>query len=470
MIAYALATNIVLTVLSAAGAQPVVADAAVSAGQPIVIAVAGDGPTLVAQSAASADGKPRVVTVRRHGADSAEAATQSDHEAALKAEKEAQLAWQSASAASFPKYWIGVRLSQIPAPLAAHVGAKGAMILNVMKGSPADAEGIEQYDIVTAVDGKPIEGPMDLTAALRDRKAGDTVTLNIVRKAADRPVRLTLSERPADQDPAPKFEEPESGMEFSVGGGPVQFRGRALRMGPDGKWDLHDLGQLDDLNDMLKELQVHVFDGSGATWQGLKDLYSIAPDDEDKDVAINIIVNRDGNTTELKTDIDGKITVNRKNTDGSETTSTYDHLEALEAGDPAAAELYREHIRCDDPKVMLWHGKDGGMGKQFRIEVRRKMEHAMQEAEAQMADAQERTKQAIERLHEKMAEIHVEARSDDGTTSNSESFAVDQSADGSVSVLIIKGGKITEQYSFDSVDALKKSQPQIYERVKALIK
>lgn len=470
MIAYALATNILLTVLGVAGAQPVAAETVTGTGQPIVIAVASDGVTAVGQGATSADGKPRVITVRRHAPGGVEAMAQNDKEAALKAEHEAQLAWGRAAAASFPKYWIGVRLSQVPAPLAAHVGTKGAMILNVMKGSPADTEGIEQYDIVTAVDGKPIDGPMDLTDALRDRKAGDAVTLTVVRKASDRPVRITLAERPADQEPEPKFEESESELELSLGAGPFQFRGRALRMGPDGKWDLHDLGQLDDLNDMLKELQVRVFDGNDGTWQGLKDLYRIAPDDEDKNVAINIRINRDGATTEIKTDVDGTITVNRKAADGSETSATYENLEALEAADPAAAELFNEHIRCDDPKVMIWQGKDGGMGKQFRIEVRRKMEQAMQEAEEHMAEAQERAKEAIERLHEKMAEIHIDTRSGDGVTSTNESFAVNQSADGSVSVLIIKDGKITEQYSFDSVDALKKNQPQVYERVKDVIK
>lgn len=467
MLAYALIMNAVLSVLLLGSAEPVaVAQTALGNGL-VAIAGTGHGARVVAESSDSSDDKPRITTIRRAGRGAGPGALEADKNAEARQEAERAFA---AAGGGFPKYWIGVRLSEVPAPLAAHVGTRGAMILNVMKGSPADAVGIEQYDIVTAVDGKPVEGPSDLTDALRDRKAGDEVTLNIVRKAADRPIRVTLAERPTDQEPEPKFEETESEMEISLGGGPFQFRGRALRIGPDGKWGIHDLGQLDDLDDMLEELKIHVFDANDGAWPNLEGLFPCLPDDEKHDVSINIVVNRDGNTTEIKTDPDGKITVTRTNADGSKSSTTYENLEALEAGDPAAAELYNEHVRSHGPRVFMWHGKDGPMGREFRVEVRRKVEEALREAQEHMADAQKQAREAMEKLQQKMAKIRIDTHAEDGTTTTSESFVVNQTADGRVSVRIIKDGKITEELEYDSVDSMQKDRPQLYERLKDFVK
>lgn len=467
MLALALITNVAFGVLVLGNIEPAAGAQTASASRAMAMTIAGDGAPVVLEPPGSADGQPRVTTIRRAARGTGARAPGADKNA--QAQDEALRAL-TAAGGGFPKYWIGVRLSEVPAPLAAHVGTKGAMILNVMKGSPADAAGIEQYDIVTAIDGKPVDGPGDLTAALRERKAGDEVTLNVVRKAADRPIRVTLAERPTDQEPEPKFAETEPELEISLGGDPFQFRGRALRIGPDGKWGIYDLGHLDDLNDMLDELKVHIFDANDGAWPDLERLVPCLPGDKDHEVSINIVISRDGATTEIKTDTDGRITVSRKAADGSETSATYEDFEALEAGDPAAAELYNEHVRPHSPRAFLWHGKDGAMRKDFRVEVRRKVEQALREAEEHMADAQQQARETMEKLQRKMAKIRVETGTGDGATATSESFVINQTADGRVSVWIIKDGKMAEQLEYDSIDALKQDRPQLYERLKDCIK
>jgi len=52
--------------------------------------------------------------------------------------------------------WIGVQFGPVPKPLASHLQlseGQGQMVLNVLKDSPADVSGIQQYDVITAIDG-----------------------------------------------------------------------------------------------------------------------------------------------------------------------------------------------------------------------------------------------------------------------------------------------------------------------------
>jgi S1-C subfamily serine protease len=79
----------------------------------------------------------------------------------------------------------------------------GVLILNVNPGGPADQAGLQpttrdengavQFgDLITAVDGKPVQKISDLDAALDAHKNGDTVTLIIERDGKKQEVKATL--------------------------------------------------------------------------------------------------------------------------------------------------------------------------------------------------------------------------------------------------------------------------------------
>jgi S1-C subfamily serine protease len=70
----------------------------------------------------------------------------------------------------------------------------GALIAGVESGSPADDAGLQQGDLVVAVDGSPIEGSTDLVAAVRSSHPGDKVTLTIVRDGQERQLDVTLGQ------------------------------------------------------------------------------------------------------------------------------------------------------------------------------------------------------------------------------------------------------------------------------------
>jgi S1-C subfamily serine protease len=69
----------------------------------------------------------------------------------------------------------------------------GALVLNVEPGSPADAAGIEEEDVVIAVDGEPVGSSEELVVAIDAFNPGDTVTIEIVRGGGtSREVQATL--------------------------------------------------------------------------------------------------------------------------------------------------------------------------------------------------------------------------------------------------------------------------------------
>lgn len=69
---------------------------------------------------------------------------------------------------------------------------RGAVVVAVAPGSAADEAGLRQGDIVTAVDGEPIDSMAALAGAIRRRAPGDQVTLTLVRGSEEIEVDATL--------------------------------------------------------------------------------------------------------------------------------------------------------------------------------------------------------------------------------------------------------------------------------------
>jgi S1-C subfamily serine protease len=112
--------------------------------------------------------------------------------------------------------FLGVTSESLYPQLAEHLGLDtktGAMITDVVGGSPADKAGLKgstgettfqlQHvktggDVVIAVDGKPVFQNNDLSELVALHKPGDTVTLDILRGGQHATVDVTLGSRPAD--------------------------------------------------------------------------------------------------------------------------------------------------------------------------------------------------------------------------------------------------------------------------------
>ena len=72
------------------------------------------------------------------------------------------------------------------------VVGNGAVIAEVRPGTPAAASGLEVGDVVTALDGATISGPVDLGAAIRAHQPGDEVALTLTRGGSSLTTSVTL--------------------------------------------------------------------------------------------------------------------------------------------------------------------------------------------------------------------------------------------------------------------------------------
>lgn len=95
--------------------------------------------------------------------------------------------------------YLGIRYEPVTAEMQQQFNlpvSKGIAVTNVGQGTPADEAGIQQGDIITAVDGTEIENDGTLLASLRQRKAGDQLTLTVNRDGKSQDIEVTLAERP----------------------------------------------------------------------------------------------------------------------------------------------------------------------------------------------------------------------------------------------------------------------------------
>lgn len=82
-----------------------------------------------------------------------------------------------------PQPFLGIKITPLTdeARQAAKV-EQGALVAEVMPGSPAERAGIKVDDVITAVNGRAVEGPRQLLDAIRELKSGDNAKLAWLRK------------------------------------------------------------------------------------------------------------------------------------------------------------------------------------------------------------------------------------------------------------------------------------------------
>ncbi len=83
---------------------------------------------------------------------------------------------------------------------------KGVVVNDVTKGMAADKGGVQQLDVITAVDGAAISTPDDLIGQISSRHAGDVVKLDLIRGGKPMSLSVTLGDR-KDLNAAAKEED-----------------------------------------------------------------------------------------------------------------------------------------------------------------------------------------------------------------------------------------------------------------------
>jgi serine protease Do len=95
--------------------------------------------------------------------------------------------------------YIGVALRDVDPDLQRSLGLKtasGALVQDITIGSPGARAGIRTYDLIVAVDGKPITGNDELIQLIASRQPGTVATLQILRDTHSMNLSVKLAERP----------------------------------------------------------------------------------------------------------------------------------------------------------------------------------------------------------------------------------------------------------------------------------
>jgi serine protease Do len=102
--------------------------------------------------------------------------------------------------------YIGVTLRDVDADLQRSLGLKsstGAIVQDVSPNSPGARAGLRAYDLILAVDGKPIAGNDQLIQIIAARAPGTTASLQVLRDNRSMNVAVKLAERPLRDASAP---------------------------------------------------------------------------------------------------------------------------------------------------------------------------------------------------------------------------------------------------------------------------
>ncbi len=96
--------------------------------------------------------------------------------------------------------WLGVSIQPVTPELAKQFGIKedrGALVGDVVEGSPAEKAGIQRGDVITAIDGKDINDPAALRNMVAGIPPGTKVSLTVLRSGKEQKMEVLIAELPS---------------------------------------------------------------------------------------------------------------------------------------------------------------------------------------------------------------------------------------------------------------------------------
>lgn len=112
--------------------------------------------------------------------------------------------------------WLGVYIQDLTPEMAEKFGlpeAKGALVADISKGSPAEKAGIKRGDVILKVDGKETPTVSSLQQEIRSRRPGDRVRLEIWRDRQSIVLEATLGELKESGTAIPEVQKIDLGFE-----------------------------------------------------------------------------------------------------------------------------------------------------------------------------------------------------------------------------------------------------------------
>ena len=114
--------------------------------------------------------------------------------------------------------WVGASFQALTSDIAETLGAsdlRGALVADVAKGSPGYAAGLKTGDLITTIDGTPVDDPASLNYRLATKAIGATAELGVRRDGKELVATLSLEsapEKPPREAVTIKGESPFAGL------------------------------------------------------------------------------------------------------------------------------------------------------------------------------------------------------------------------------------------------------------------
>ena len=96
--------------------------------------------------------------------------------------------------------YLGIAYGPLTPSLAVRLGVNtdnGFVVGQVAPGSPAASAGLQPGDVITAVDGQPLDSESALAKNLNRHNPGDSITLTVIRGGQQQNIQVTLGAAPA---------------------------------------------------------------------------------------------------------------------------------------------------------------------------------------------------------------------------------------------------------------------------------
>jgi membrane-associated protease RseP (regulator of RpoE activity) len=140
--------------------------------------------------------------------------------------------------------YIGVAMVDLTPELREFFGAPkdaGVLVSSLTENGPAAKAGLRVGDVITAVNGKPVDSMSDVVSAMRDKHAGDAIRIDAIRGKSRQSVVATAEER-----------EPERFHAFKL----PMMEGMKGTVLPRGEWKAFvNSPDTDDLHARIRELE-----------------------------------------------------------------------------------------------------------------------------------------------------------------------------------------------------------------------
>lgn len=364
--------------------------------------------------------------------------------------------------------WLGVQFAPVPKALASHLGIEpdsGQMILNVINDSPADAAGLEQYDVIVRIDDEPVSAEIgEFLGVVRGFAPNETHRFSLIRGGRPTEAQVTVGTRPESLESAEYKYEVDKEEESQ---GQLFQRGGVMQKDKSGNWVFKRFRDLKGLPDIWRFMPD--IDDEGAlhfSWQGaFPGIHNRMSFLDEKGRSLRIERDEDGRITVTKTERHGK--------NETTTTRTYADEAEFKEKDPETYKQYKGTFQFGlkgsfrtpgfffSPKKgmhgRLFFGPDEDFDFDFNLdEIQKEIDKAF--------ESQSDLRKHLESLKDELG-TGLEADDEIFIGKPTTHFEVD--ADGTIRVTTRKAGQQLVE-TFENAAHLKRARPELYKNYEKL--